>query len=237
MCVCVFFFCSQNVFRCKSDTLNEWVTERVESSLSNITKSNVNSQPWPTLNCLWGRNLWNCSVWGLQPNMDVWALVWKAALHNAGVKEHTCVLAPLRAETPKAWISGLLHHWYHRPSKWWRQLKWAKVLHAPFKCMMSTNLWRTVLLLLKVNVGQIMSGLCDPVRPWIVSLHYLTSLHAAELGYPDREWWLAAERFSSWPCTFYPWPFPKACYPAHSNYTSQGGQGLLGFLLCGVKMT
>lgn len=39
---------------------------------------------------------------------------------------------------------------------------------------------------------------------------------------------------SSWPCAFYPWPFPKVCYPAHSNYKSQVGQSSLDFLLCRV---
>lgn len=38
-----------------------------------------------------------------------------------------------------------------------------------------------------------------------------------------------------WPRAFYPWPFPKASYPPHSNYTSQVGQSRLDFLLCGVS--
>lgn len=91
----------------------------------------------------------------------------------------------------------------------------------------SLTLWGTVLLKSRTSYE---CGFCDLVLLWIVSLHHLTCW----AGLSWQRVMVSSRAFSSWPCVFYPWPFPRDCYPAHSNYTSQVGQSLLDFQRCRV---
>lgn len=180
--VFLLFFCTPNVLRHKSDTLNErGLNERI--LISRITKSNVHAltpdTPWTAFEGKSVKLFGGCSqtrmfelLFGKQPNI------------MQASRSTPVFWLPVGS---KVWISAPLHQSHHRTVKASEESRSLR-RETSSKCTLCHSVSGELFLW---KLGQVL--IVVQFWIWIVCLHYLTSSH--ELCYPDREWWFAAEPF------------------------------------------
>lgn len=177
MCVSALLFHSSNVFRCKSDTFIERVNGRVElyiyieEDIKRITKSNINSRPWP----LFEEKI--CEIAVFRGSSQTWCL--SSCLESSLTQcrrqgAHLCSVSHVSWSTKRleylgCYIIGITG--LQNDEGIWGELKFP-VLNISFKHflqmhVMSLTLWRAVLLKSRTSYE---CGFCDHVLLWILSI-------------------------------------------------------------------